>query len=268
VAASSTRLNDSLLEVAQQQIYRKKFLEILDTPDIDSRDYYPLDSLLKAQYVVIATPFQYHLPPQEQDVVKVVVDAFTESWNFSQDFRQLPEQFNLEEGVKVIVYERIRPTSSERILQTIQLMQQRIQPKPLRQGDWMVFSQNQSGKIDIQPNGATTLQAVLTTPEPTSFLYFGLIPKKVKINGEITGLKCTNASKLVIRLAILNQQGKPINTTESLVSSATPTPFSLSLPRKDAAYFLLNLINQDTGNTSESCSIDIQNVNVSESTLS
>jgi hypothetical protein len=69
-------------------------LNILYTPVTDSGDYYPLENLLKAQYVVVATPFQHHLRTEEQDVVKVGVDIFAQNWEFARDFTRLSEQFS------------------------------------------------------------------------------------------------------------------------------------------------------------------------------
>ncbi|OKH21604.1 hypothetical protein NIES593_15425 [Hydrococcus rivularis NIES-593] len=269
VAASSGILNDSLLQVAQEQIYGRKLFRVIDTPDVDSRDYYPLSSLLEAQYVIVATPFQHHLPPEEQDVVKVVVDAFTENWELIRDFQRLPKQFVLDKGVKVSIYERTRLTSAETILQTLHLMQERIQPKPSNQSDWIVFSRNrkkQLSEIGNNLNGTVNIKADFTKAMPTDFLYFVSIPEEVKVTGNVSDLKCSNLSEFSIRLLTLNQQGELINTTENLQVSKAPANFSLSLPGKNAAYLRLDLVSRDRSKTPGSCYININNLTVSKKT--
>ena len=56
-------------------------------------------------------------------MVKLVVVAFTENWEFSEDFTPLPAQFTLANGIVVTVYKRLRPTSSETASRTLNSMQ-------------------------------------------------------------------------------------------------------------------------------------------------
>src|SRR5262249_37174477 len=139
VAASSPNLNDDLLWHANRVLHEdvlsygsghfwdSRHLNILHwVPLADSRDTYPLDKLMAAEYVVVATPFQCHPHPEEQKVVQVVVNAFTEPWPFARDFVRLPETFTVGDGVQVAVYRRQRPTSLATAIQTLKAMEEFI----------------------------------------------------------------------------------------------------------------------------------------------
>lgn len=79
-------------------------------PQVDSRDWVPVEDLLEAQVAVVASPFQHHLEPDEQDVVRVAGLVFSDGWELARDFARSPEQFHLRDGVTVQVYVRERPT--------------------------------------------------------------------------------------------------------------------------------------------------------------
>lgn len=146
----------------------KKFLNILIAPEVDSRDSYPLDKLLEAEYVVVPSrlpdyssdPTQMPavgewLPTQEHDVVKVVFDAFTQNWELTQDFKRLPVQFNFENGVVVSIYQRLRPTSLATAVRTLHAMQQYIGQRPGSQQDWIILSQwSRNTRVEPEPNHA------------------------------------------------------------------------------------------------------------------
>ncbi len=150
------QLTSSMVRGVEQVLYAQKdrFLNILPAPEVDSRDYYPLEPLLEAQYVVVPShlpdyssdPTQQAavgewLPNKEYGVVNVVFDAFTQNWEFAQDFQRLPVQFQFEKGVVVNIYQRIRPTALSTTVRTLHTMKQQIGEQPGSQGDWIVLSQ-------------------------------------------------------------------------------------------------------------------------------
>jgi len=129
-------------------------LNVLTAPEVDSRDSYPLDEMLEAQYVVVPSRLPEYssdpaqnpavgewVPKKENDVVNVVFDAFTQNWEFAQDFKRLPIQFNFEKGVVVSIYQRFRPTSLATAVRTLDTMQQQIGQRPGSQGNWIILSQ-------------------------------------------------------------------------------------------------------------------------------
>ncbi len=134
-----------------------RILNVLPAPEVDSRDTYPLETLLQAQYVVVPNPLPPYpgsptkvpaigewLPTKENDVVKVAFDAFTQNWGIAQDFKRLPIQFTLEKNAVVSIYQRTRPTSVETAVRTLYAMQQQIGEQPGGQLDWMILSQGLS----------------------------------------------------------------------------------------------------------------------------
>jgi hypothetical protein len=125
VAASSPLLNFDILRSADASLYGQagQKLCIEASPQVDSRDSAPVSNLMDAQFVVVAKPFQYHLAPDRQKVVEVLLKAFDEDWPAAQDFQRLPEQFTLgQEGTQVVVYERTRPPDKEEPADTAKRM--------------------------------------------------------------------------------------------------------------------------------------------------
>jgi hypothetical protein len=143
VAASSHTINPDLLaHAAQSQFGRAgSLLKVLRTPALDSGDVYPLELLLQADYVVLVHPFQHHLQPEEQRVVKVVLDLFDEGRDFAQDFEPLPGVYRLEDEAVATVRRRIRPTSDAVALRTLRYVREGVRRKPGMQSDWMVLSE-------------------------------------------------------------------------------------------------------------------------------
>jgi hypothetical protein len=150
------QLTSSMLSSAEYLLYpgEERSLNILTSPEVDSRDFYPLEKLLEAQYVVVPSrlpdyssdPTQLAavgewLPNKEYGVVNVVFDAFTQNWEFARDFKRLPIQFNFEKGVVVSIYQRLRPTSLATAVRTLDTMQQQIGQRPGSQGNWIILSQ-------------------------------------------------------------------------------------------------------------------------------
>jgi hypothetical protein len=125
VAASNGRLNFDLVRKAEPRLFGKgkRRLAVLDSPQVDSRDPLPVDELLRTGQVVVVTPFQFHLErASEQDVVRVLLDAFAEDWPIARDFRRLDESFVLEGGVVAQVYQRERAASLPTAIDTYRRM--------------------------------------------------------------------------------------------------------------------------------------------------
>ena len=141
VAASSVQLNDDLLKNAERQLFKQPRLSFLSAPQVDSRDYYPLEPLLRADWVIVATPFQYHLhDPSEQKVVESVVKIFDERWDLAGDFELLSGQWLLEPGITVQVYRRSQSTSIETAVKTYFRLAEFIGRRPTGQPDWITLS--------------------------------------------------------------------------------------------------------------------------------
>jgi hypothetical protein len=110
VVASSPLLNDDLLRNACRQFGHPDATcdRIARTSHWDRRDGLPGD-LFTARYVVLATPVQYHRPPEHQRVIGIPADAILRGRGIGSAFQALPGEFVLDRGVHVVLYERKRP---------------------------------------------------------------------------------------------------------------------------------------------------------------
>jgi hypothetical protein len=295
VAASSVALNSSLLATADDQLYQTQpgRLNIIETSDVDSRDVYPLERLLQSQYILITVPFQHHLLPEEQDVVKVVVDLFANYTEFSQDFEKLSKTFQLDTTenfklaysfdqlskstptdtkVAMIIYRRIRPTAMKTTLGTLELMRQVIQPIPGSQANWLILNERgleprrYPAQTQKTMNGKAKIQ--FNDIAESSLLYFGTIPATAKLTGELELLdnQCTELS---IQLVALDQQGKDVRDVQIKFSSKdinqkTLVPLSLEISGENSAYLRLDLEGFSRVNDVGYCNIALNNLAISD----
>jgi hypothetical protein len=267
VSASSQTLTSDTLLAAEQQVYGTKQLNVLRTSNIDSRDTYPLNELLKSHFVVVATPTQYHLPAQEQKVVKVAVDAFEESWAFSKDFQKLPVEFFLEHGVKVKIYQRIRETPFSTILETLQSMKKIINRNQGRETQWLMLQSEKLININKDIFRTVHLYDIPLTPgQSPSFLYFGSIPSSIRLKGTLNTSHCPNLGKLSLRITALNQQGQVLSAQPLAYPSGKDINIiSKSLPPQ-VTYLRLEIqrLDRPTGESERGCSISINNIVISD----
>jgi len=291
------QLDSGLVGVAELVIHgNDRILNILPVPKVDSRDEYPFETLLQAQYVVVPNPLAEYpgiptkvpavgewLPNTELGVVQVVVDAFTQNWEFAQDFKRLPIQFKFSGNTVVSIYQRTRPISLSTAVRTFYPMQQQIGKRPGSQLDWIVVSQplnksfaskNQDKTYRLVGYGSdrkaeTSLaklpRLITRSGDRTqwlgiSFLYLGSVPLKTEVTGAITYLDnaCLRAS---LRLTTLNKEGQIVSSTENLVRDSSS--FRLSISGKNSAYLLLDVETYDKNNLMNSCTIELNSLTVS-----
>ncbi|HSB43267.1 MAG TPA: hypothetical protein VLK28_15625, partial [Methylomirabilota bacterium] len=138
VVASSQAFNSDTLPAAEDLAHGRtnRRLWILRTPDIDSRDRYPLEMIVMARYVVVASPFQYHIAPTEQNVVRVAHDVFVDGWDLARDFVRLPQEFSIE-GARVTIYRRERPSDLAVSIQALARIRAAVARRPASQPDWI-----------------------------------------------------------------------------------------------------------------------------------
>ncbi|MBD2085248.1 hypothetical protein NDI49_10025 [Trichocoleus sp. ST-U3] len=277
------QLNPSMVKAAERLLYEpeSRILNILPAPQVDSRDDYPVETLLQAQYVVVPNPLPDYplsptkvpavgewLPNKEVDVIKVVFDAFTQNWEIAQDFKRLPVQFTLEGGAIVSVYQRTRPSSLETAVRTLYAMQQQIGERPGRQKDWITLSQLfNNASISKNPDDTYSL---MTHPSyrdrakgsATYFLYLGSLSEQAKVSGILNFLdsRCVGAS---LRFAMLDRQSNIINSIKTIHSPGDSSSFALSIQGKNAAYLLMDVLSYDTNNVIDYCSLSINQLSVS-----
>lgn len=269
IAASSKIINQSIVNNAEQSLYPNfPLISLLTPPQVDSRDIHPLGELLKAGYVVVANPIQYHLRPEEQDVVKVVVDAFNEHWEITQDFQQLPTQFELEKGVIINIYKRVRPTSIKIALLTLDKMNQSLKSRPGGQSSWMNFSQV-PGHIVARYRTIRKSQDVYylkTTNKSvgsTTFVYLETLAKQTQISGEVNYLDryCTGA---VLQVKTLDREANLMNHVQLSHRSTDRHNFTQLIPTSKATHLLFELTVEDNQHDPMNhCSVRINHLELS-----
>ncbi|MEG5158904.1 hypothetical protein QUB37_00425 [Microcoleus sp. AT3-A2] len=279
IAGASNSFNANILRQANRKLNPPEGwwkLNTIGRPQIDSRDTYPLPELLQSQYAVVAVPFQQVLPTDEQvlrsheqDVVKVVYDAFTQNWEIARDFQLLPEHFKLENGVTVSVYRRMRPTDTATAVRTLDAMQRQIVDRPGTQLDWISLHQS----IYTSANYSVTqesdnLYKIVTHPIKnskkldTSFLYLGSISDKAKVTGKLN-LPNKQCPGVALRLTLWNKQGKLIDSAEMGYSQKSAIGLNLLVEGKNPLYLLLEVLSSSKQDLTNQCQLEINNLTVS-----
>lgn len=292
-------LDSSLLRASELLLYGRDrlILNILQTPKVDSRDEYPIETLLQAQYIVVPSSLPDYpgvpikvpavgewVPNQEIDVVKVVFDAFTQNWEFAQDFKRLPVQFKFLGNTVVSIYQRTRPTSLPTAIRTLSAMQQQIDQRPGSQLDWILLSQPWNNySIASTPSNSYQLISFDSPREPlssavpqksaqekvqrtqgqgTSFLYLGTLPNTAEVTGTMTYLDKT-CDSLFLRLAMLNPEGQIVSSIETKYSRQESANFKLALTGDNPAYLLLDILTYDRNHSVKLCTLQIDSLTVS-----
>ncbi len=279
IVGASNSFNANLLRQANRKVNPPEDwwkLNTIGRPQIDSRDSYPLPELLQAQYAAVATPFQQVLPTDEQvlrsheqDVVKVVYDAFTQNWEISRDFQLLPPQFNLENDVTVSVYQRVRPTSIPTAVRTLERMQREIVDRPGTQLDWISLQQSVYTSANYSVSlKSDNLYKIVTHPIKksnklaTSFLYLGSLSDKVQVTGKLN-LPNKQCPGVALRLTLWDKQGKLIDSAEITDGGKSAIDLNLSVGGKNPIYLLLEILGSDKQDLTNQCQLEINNLAVS-----
>ncbi|HEY9664355.1 MAG TPA: hypothetical protein V6C65_38415, partial [Allocoleopsis sp.] len=244
-------LPQHLLEAAERTVYGKtgKILQMRSGSVIDSIGYYSIQELLEAEYVVITQPFlAWH--NGQQDSAKVVIDAFAEQWEITQDFQKLPHPIDLQDGTTTSIYKRIQPTSIDRAIRTLHTMQQRIN-KPLgKQLDWVMLSPpfrstikpgtDRSYTIRLKPVDLKPVKEGNDPINPQSLLYLGQLTRsEAEMKGQIQ-FNPAHCNAVTLKVAALNAQGRILSTVAPMPFSHA-SPLKLTIPTPSAAYLLLQV---------------------------
>ncbi len=279
IVGASNNFNANILRQANRKLNPPEGwwkLNTIGRPQIDSRDTYPLPELLQSQYAVVAVPFQQVLPTDEQvlrsheqDVVKVVYDAFTQNWEIARDFQLLPEQFKLENGVTVSVYRRMRTTDTATAVRTLDAMQRQIVDRPGTQLDWISLHQSiyTSANYSVSQE-SDNLYNIVTHPIKnskkldTSFLYLGSISDKAKVTGKLN-LPNKQCPGIALRLTLWDKQGKLVDSAEMAYSQKSAIGLNLLVEGKNPIYLLLEVLSSSKQDLTNQCQLEINNLAVS-----
>jgi hypothetical protein len=260
---SSGTLNYDIIRLGEEKLYGwgESKLNLPFTPQIDSRDFYPLEQLLQSKYVIVTTPFQHHLPLGDQKVTQVVFTAFTQNWEISQDYQLLPERFNFAGNAILSIYQRIRPTSLETAIRTFIAMQAYIGVRPGGQLDWMLISQPSPYRVTKNSDNTSHIRMDIdpAMPETTSayLLYAGKLAGLNTLVGtiKVEGNRCPGVS---LGFKTYTGQAQVTNSYEQGFNpSQRATPFSFELKEDGANYLVVfvNSINREK--PGENCTVKL-----------
>lgn len=277
VAASSTTISGDLLTRAEQALYGREAarLNVLSVPEVDSRDAYPLAPLLQARYVVVVTPFQHHLPPEEQDVVRVVIDLFGAESEFAQDFTPLGPRFRFADGAVAMVYARQRVTSLPVAARTLRRMQAAIGARPGGQSPWLVFDRGIPAAVERDEGGQ---EAVTARPGPcdgapaTTFVWLGpgsrnraaatlsTAPdppaRPLNVRGRIA-FRDPGCQGVTFRFSRIDRAGELTPLGETVHRPGQPEEFLVTLPRRPSGGFLFEIVRLAGDDSAAPCTLTV-----------
>jgi hypothetical protein len=116
VLASSYTINDAMVDELWQMDANGSPLAVkgesrvnVGMAHVDTRDGPPIDKLKECALMLVGDPVQTHLVPSYQQTIIVPAREMLEGTGIGASYRRSGEVFDLEKGVKLIVFERIRP---------------------------------------------------------------------------------------------------------------------------------------------------------------
>jgi hypothetical protein len=115
VLGSSYTINDALVDELWQM--GRGGLPTLDAaakinigmPHVDTRDGPPNADLAACAFMLVGDPVQTHLVPEYQQNVILPASEMLEGIGIGANYRRSGEAFNLEKGVKLVVFDRVHP---------------------------------------------------------------------------------------------------------------------------------------------------------------
>ncbi len=261
VLASSGVLSYDLLIAADQALYPSQPLNLLFTPELDNRDNYAIETLLKAEYIIVGEPLQIHLALSEHEVLNTAYEALTENWEIAQDFTRLPETFPLMGGVQARLYQRIEETNLDVAIRTFANIQAGITQRPPNQPDWIQLTNFRAASI-LGGLGNYQLRTNIAIPTETAtiFLYLGNMPSDGKISG-MGIVNSTACGDIQLELSAAYHDGTYIPLGATTIASDTPGQFSIDFHSQGAAYLLLLVSSNEI--LDNSCEVILDSVEVS-----
>lgn len=256
VVDSSALINADLLNSADQALYPQgRRLNILASPQVDSRDQYPLETLIEADFIVISDPLQRHLALEEQGVVSSIYDLFSSQAEITQDFSRLPAEFHLVDGIETSLYKRKRETSLAAALQTLQLIQTEVGTQPGSQSAWLVVSRSLETSVESLDSGYRLSGSIDANQPELTYLYLGPLPENRLLHGNLSlGSGCPDVQ---MRTLLANGAGEAHQHSLQQFSLGTENPFTISLSSSDWPYLIIDLTPASEWVGASNCSIRI-----------
>lgn len=272
LAVSHGAMNRDVLLSAEEQLYgtHKLQQQLLLTPDVDSRDWLPLHELLQADFIAITVPFIPHLPAREQDIVRVVMQAFVEDWPFSRDFKQV-EQFSFQavNGFQLLLYQRLQPTPLTTALDTFWRMRTQVEPTGWWQQPWLNLRADQGWQVSGRVGEVNRLLSTANAAESRLLAYYPAVSGTLNLQARIQASGCEQH-----RLELITWQPTFFATRHSLpLHASVQQDWSVQFEQPDSAILVLALLPENALSTTDKpateisttgpCHIDLSAVRVS-----
>ena len=253
VATSYINFNPGILEHINNGVYDRSYKKRSDTtgntlnimswiPFADTKDCYPIDKLMQAKFVVVSSPVQYHLRPEEQELVSVVNAAFAQQWPFSKDFKLLPATFTLRNNVKARLYQRVRPTTLPVALQTLQMMDAFMHNTPGGQLDWIGLNVEDNYSIFRHLTGKYQLKCNLAKQTSFSFLHINKLEQSVRIKGDLSAERnVEQIEPIEITMTALDSAGATVGSVAHRITKPGSFDLNFRSISTQARFFLLTV---------------------------
>ncbi|HPH94613.1 MAG TPA: hypothetical protein PKW33_11955 [Anaerolineaceae bacterium] len=246
VADSSARMNYDILRLGEMSLYSDPFLSFVITPQIDSRDTYPLEALAQSTYLIFSSPAQTHLSnPDGQKVVRVISDAFAEKWAFTALYQADPKIYHLENNTTLYLYRRQSPLPLETAVQTYIQMRAYIGAKPGSQKPWILIAPDLL-QTTIQMEGQTA-RMEMNGRSGLSFIHVDPLTAAVKISGSLSS-SAAACSPVTLTARLHGPDGAAVSETHvEALPGPQGQPFELSLAQAEIDQVLSLSVNDTAG---------------------
>lgn len=115
VIASSLEINQGIVPEVWQidpALSESDFVgRLINLPEVDSRDGAPSKALNRCDLALVGDPLQSHLPPGNQDNVRLVQEELMNGDGIGAAFERTPTVFEMGGKVRVLAYRRARAIS-------------------------------------------------------------------------------------------------------------------------------------------------------------
>jgi hypothetical protein len=269
VAACSSLLNGETLRNAERSMFglHNDKIEWLELPVADSKDIYPLERLLACRYLLVPSQNQYFIPPQGEKILACVKACFDQKWPLAQDFRELPVTYDLDGGLKVTVFERIRPTTPAIAALTLSKIKAFVGPEPGSQPTWITTGQMSlvcydKARSQWQFNPGLDRPGVFAQ-EARYLLYVHDLPQRFKLSGQLISNR--DAPAMTLKAQLLGEDGRMLDQVDLV--GPTPLgevtmPFTHYFGDNRQAKYLVLILDNATGPVSARANVTVDGLKV------
>lgn len=237
VAAGSDVLNDDTIRNAERELFgmKEQKLRILKAPYTDSEECYPLEQLLEAEVVIVPSPIQLFLEPENQHVLAAILDCFGKNWPLAGDFEKEAQNFKLDGGVQVSLYHRVKPTSLETAVDALERIKKIVPRRPSGQPDWIGSGLDKISNTAFDTKRDSFEFGCEESEQPRFLLSTEALPRGRGTFGKV-GASC-DGGPLVLSLKALNKDGTTVEQKE--VTVAVDKEFDWTNDTEKDCYFVV-----------------------------